>query len=88
MRLFNFTETQPSIDAMIKLIYFEDKAYFDCKIQDLIEAAEQRDPLGGGGLADLLKSFTGLGGGSGNGGGMDAGSDDFLMKMLSSLNDE
>lgn len=67
-------------------MYFQDKQFFDIEIKDMVEAADKRESdMGMGGLGDLLKSL-GMGGGAGSGGG--EGSEDFLMKMLSSLNDE
>eukprot|EP00347_Sterkiella_histriomuscorum_P020368 403338077 len=80
---YGFKESQQQIDQMIVLVYFQDKNFFGIEIKDMLEAAEQRGDAGSLGISDLLKSLTG-----GAGGGNGDGQDDFLMKMLSSFNEE
>ncbi|CDW76862.1 UNKNOWN [Stylonychia lemnae] len=76
LRTFTLMETQPRIEQIIKLIYFEDKAYFDIEIKDLLSTTEkQSKPF------DMSELFKGLGGGEG-------GDNDILAKMLSSFAEE
>ncbi len=47
-------ETQGIIDAIIKLIYFEDEQFVKIEIKDLLDGAEDTGIFGGGGgLAGL-----------------------------------
>lgn len=55
LRLFDFPEVQAQVDMLIKLIYFEDPAFEQIEIRDLVEGGSERQESGLGGLEQLLQ---------------------------------